>query len=631
MSPDDAWWAAVLLAVDPAGLGGVRLRGGPGPQREGWLALLRAALPAAAPVRRLPPYIDDSALLGGLDLGASLSAGRACVQSGLLARCDGGVLVVPMAERLPVGQAALLAAALDQGRVHLAREGLTQVQPARLALVALDEGGADERETLPEALGERLGLVVDGLGMREGDAGDADGVDRAADRSVAEDPALAADAEAARTRLPAVGGSDAQLEALAAAAQQLGVPGVRALWQAWRLARASAAWAGRSSLDTEDLQRAVRMVLLPRATQLPPVPVATDTPEDPAAAASAAADEPTPADAEAPPRDVINPPPSDPAHPPPDMPLTPDGDPAAVDPDLARAAAERLIAATLSALPQGLLARMAASGARRRAGARGKAGERQTAMRGRPRGSRAGALRSGARLHLVDTLRAAAPWQPLRRREAAHRPAPPAVFVRPEDFRLWRFQSRRQTTTVFVVDASGSAALHRLAEAKGAVESLLAECYVRRDRVALVSFRGNGALHGAELLLPPTRSLARARRCLSGLPGGGGTPLAAGLGLAWEVVQAECRRGATAVTVVLSDGRANLARNGTPGRPAAMADALSCARDWALGGQPAIWLDTSPRPHEAAAQLAQAMAARYLHLPVVDAAGVAQLVRAHSS
>ena len=92
----------------------------------------------------------------------------------------------------------------------------------------------------------------------------------------------------------------------------------------------------------------------------------------------------------------------------------------------------------------------------------------------------------------------------------------------PEDFRVTRYKQRTQTLTIFVVDASGSTALNRLAEAKGAVELLLADCYIRRDQVAVVAFRGRKA----EILLPPTRSLVRAKRGLAGLPGGGGTPLA---------------------------------------------------------------------------------------------------------
>ena len=102
---------------------------------------------------------------------------------------------------------------------------------------------------------------------------------------------------------------------------------------------------------------------------------------------------------------------------------------------------------------------------------------------------------------------------------------PPVAEPRADDFHFTRLQPKRQSTTIFAVDASGSSALHRLAEAKGAVELLLADCYVRRDQVAVIAFRGCGA----ELLLPPTRSLVRAKRVLNGLPGGGSTPLAAAL------------------------------------------------------------------------------------------------------
>ena len=104
------------------------------------------------------------------------------------------------------------------------------------------------------------------------------------------------------------------------------------------------------------------------------------------------------------------------------------------------------------------------------------------------------------------------------------------------------------------MDASGSSALHRLAEAKGAIELLLASCYVRRDRVALVAFRGQSA----ELLLPPTRSLVRAKRSLASLPGGGGTPLAAGIDVSLLLADAVQRRGGTPTIVLLTDGRANV-------------------------------------------------------------------------
>jgi magnesium chelatase subunit D len=196
------------------------------------------------------------------------------------------------------------------------------------------------------------------------------------------------------------------------------------------------------------------------------------------------------------------------------------------------------------------------------------------------------------------------------------------VRVLPEDFHIHRFAQRRNTTTVFAVDASGSSALYRLAEAKGAVELLLAQCYVRRDEVAVIAFRGRAA----ELLLPPTRSLVRAKRALAGLPGGGGTPLALGLDAAAQVAGQVRRSGASPVVVVLTDGRANVTRAGEGGRQQAQQDALDAAvRLRALGAQ-TLLVDTSVRPEPAAAALAVAMGARYLALPQADAATLSNAV-----
>jgi magnesium chelatase subunit D len=195
--------------------------------------------------------------------------------------------------------------------------------------------------------------------------------------------------------------------------------------------------------------------------------------------------------------------------------------------------------------------------------------------------------------------------------------------VRREDFRIRRYRERVRTTTVFAVDASGSQALHRLGEAKGAVERLLADCYVRRDQVALVTFRGPGA----ELALPPTRSLTRARRSLAGLPGGGGTPLASGLDAAAEVIAASQHRGDSVVLVLITDGRGNLTRDGQADRERARDEALEAARRLRSLGTRALLIDTSPRPAPAAESLAQAMAPRYLPLPLADAGSLSMAVR----
>ena len=222
----------------------------------------------------------------------------------------------------------------------------------------------------------------------------------------------------------------------------------------------------------------------------------------------------------------------------------------------------------------------------------------------------------------MDTLRAAAPWQKIRKATAKNQQA--KIQVRAEDFHVARIKQKTATTTLFVVDASGSSALNRLAEAKGAVELLLADCYVRRDQVALIAFRGKQA----ELLLPPTRSLVRAKRSLSGLPGGGGTPLATAIDTAASVAEGLQRRGITPVIVFLTDGRANVARSGSGGRELAFSEALEAARQLAVMQMSVLFIDTSPQPQKPAADLAAAMRARYLPLPLAGAATVSLAVRA---
>ena len=333
---------------------------------------------------------------------------------------------------------------------------------------------------------------------------------------------------------------------------------------------------------------AARLVLAPRATRLP-------APQDAPAA------EADPDEGEAPPPPEDGPPADDPAE------------------RLTDTVDEVVLEAVRAAIPPNLLAHLLTSGPRLAAAKSGRAGQPAAAARtGRPVGSRRGDPRRG-RLDLLATLRAAAPWQALRKRPDETR----QIVVRPDDLHIKKLRQRSEITTVFCVDASGSAALERLAEAKGAVEMLLAEAYVRRDRVALVSFRGAGA----ELVLPPTRSLTRAKRGLSGLPGGGGTPLAAGIDAALDVALAVRRGGGRPVVVLLTDGRANVARSGVGGRAAAGAEAVQAARALRAAGLSALVIDTGARG-EGARAVAEAMGARYLPLPRADAGLLSAAVRA---
>lgn len=593
----DAVRAAALFALDPAGAGpgGLHVRAAAGPVRERFLALVTALLPAGTAVRRLPADVDAARLDGGLDLAATLASGRPVAAEGVLSAAAGGVLVLAMAERLSGAAAARIASAFDGegsgGRLAGLHgdadrpDGRVSERRAGFGVVALDEGiEADER--VPTALSERLGITVD--------------LSTVAVTTAVTPAGLATAVAVARTRLATVRAGDETVTALCTVAAAFGIASLRAPLHALTVAKAAAALAGRDVVEEEDVTLAARLVLVPRALMFPAPPEQQAEPAEP----------PPPEDED----EAAAPPP------PPD-----DADEAAAD----RALADLVIEAVRAALPPDLLAALSlAAGPPRRSRTDGRSGAAaKGGRRGRPVGVRRADPRSD-RISAYETIRAAAPWQRLRRAEVAAAAtagatvdagggatvgaaAVPRLIVRRDDFRAVRHEQRTGTTTIFVVDASGSSALNRLGEAKGAAELLLADCYVRRDRVALIAFRGTGA----ELLLPPTGSLTRAKRSLAGLPGGGGTPLSAGIDAAVVLADQVRRRGDTAVLVLLTDGGANIGRDGAAGRVRAREDAEASARSVRAGGLAALLVDTAPRPDARARALADAMRATYLPLP----------------
>lgn len=441
---------------------------------------------------------------------------------------------------------------------------------ADLSLVLLDE--SEDGEPAPAAaLIDRVSLVIDLTGLSHHD--------------IQPLPEAATN----RTTPTDIWVPDTAYTALSALSLALGLKSLRAPLQALAVAKTSAALAGRQAVIDDDVALAVRLCLAPRATQMPAMP-GEEAPSPPP---------PPPSEADA-------------------------SDQAMKEQAGDQALEDRVVEKAMAALPAEVLELAAANAKRaRQRGAGGKAGASMaTGLRGRPIGSRRGELRQRQRIALLDTLRAAAPWQGARRRLDGRE----GLRIRKDDIRIRRFRERSASTTIFVVDASGSTAMERLAEAKGAIEMILADCYVRRDEVALIAFRGARA----ELLLPATRALERAKRALSALPGGGGTPLAAGLAAADRLADEVTRRGRTPTLVVITDGRANVARDGTGGRAEAQKEAELLASRIGERRLRAIVIDNSARPEPRAKALAERMGGAYLPLPRMNAGNIAAAVRAEA-
>jgi magnesium chelatase subunit D len=246
----------------------------------------------------------------------------------------------------------------------------------------------------------------------------------------------------------------------------------------------------------------------------------------------------------------------------------------------------------------------------------GAAGHRSRAIASD--GHRIGARRlagTGGSLHLVDTLFAAAVRQPSRGQAAGR------LDIRGEDLRVAVREGHEANLILFCVDASGSmAARKRMTQIKTAILSLLLDAYRRRDKVGLVTFRGQRA----ELILPPTRSVDIAAARLAELPAGGRSPLAEGLIESARVLLRERLRDPRLrpLLVVVTDGRAT-------GGADAVARSLEAAGHVAGLGVTTVVIDGEDGPLRLglAARLARQLGAEHLPVSAVSADGLTSTVR----
>lgn len=583
---DDMSRALILAAISPS-IGGVLVRGEKGTAKSTVVRGLIDVLPrqqvvAGCRFRCEPDHIDEGCpdrdshdgervepvrlvelpigasedrVTGSLDMKQALGRGVTTFEPGLLAEANRGILYVDEVNLLHDHLVDVLLDAAAMGRNTVEREGVSVSHAAQLMLVGTMN--PEEGELRPQLL-DRFGLTVEVAAPRDPAtrveivrrrmAFDA-GPDAFQARFAGAQESLSERIAAAQARIASVDLPEAMLLKIAEVCAAFDVDGMRADLVTARAARANAAWESRTAVTKADIRVAALLALPHRRRRKPFDAPGLDVdlldqilfgddepepePEQPEPEPEPSDGEPGQGPSQDPGGDVPQgspPPPAGPGEGHGQDQTPPSG-----------AAPVGLARAEQPFRPRLITAKGIGQGA---------AGRRSRALTDRGRVVGVAAGDEGAGPNLPATLRAAAPRQGERGRQAGE-----PLRLDAADLRLARREGNESNLILFAVDASGSmAARRRMTAVKTAILSLLVDAYQRRDKVGMVTFRADAA----ELVLPPTTSIEAAAARLDEVPHGGRTPLAEGLWCAAETLRREGIRDPRRrpILVVVSDGRA---------------------------------------------------------------------------